>query len=99
MRVISRKTLVDFYQKPGNEDSRRALESWFAEAEHAHWKSPHEIKEKYQSCSPIGNNRIVFNIGGNKYRLVVNVNYSTEIIYIRFVGTHKQYDLIDAEEI
>lgn len=99
MRVISRKTLVDFYQKPGNEDSRRALESWFAEASYAHWKSPHEIKEKYGSCSFVGENRVVFNICGNKYRLVVKINYSAEIVYIRFVGTHKQYDQIDAKEI
>lgn len=99
MRVISRKTLIDFYQKPGNEDSRRALESWYAEAKHAHWSSSYKVKEKYQSCSLVGDNRVVFNICGNKYRLVVKINYGAEIVFIRFVGTHKQYDQIDAKEI
>ena len=99
MRIISIKTLKDFYETPEYRDSKSHLESWYAEARHATWRTPVEIKQQYANGSNIHNNRFVFNIAGNKYRLVVKIHYNTSIIYIRFVGTHAQYDQIDAETI
>jgi mRNA interferase HigB len=97
MRVIARKKIVDFYSIPEFRDSKNALEAWYYEVKNANWKTPDEIKGKYRSASILKNNRVVFNICGNKYRIVVSVNYSTGILYLRFIGTHAEYDLIDAE--
>jgi mRNA interferase HigB len=99
MRIISRKALRLFWERPQYADSEQPLRAWFREASRADWKSPAEIKSAYRSASIVGHNRVVFNIGGNKYPLVVRVNYSYGIIYIRFVGTHRQYDRIDAKEV
>ena len=99
MRIISRKTLRDFWENLGHADSEQPLKSWFKIASEADWATPADIKEQFGSASFVGNNRVVFNIGGNKYRLVVAVNYPYRIMYIRFVGTHKQYDKINVEEI
>lgn len=99
MKVVKRRTLKDFYEKPRYRDSRESLEAWYHEAIRANWSSWHDVKEKYGSASILKNNRVVFNICGNKYRLVVLINYAAQIIYIRFVGTHKDYDKINAEEI
>ena len=99
MRIISRKTLRDFWEKFNYADSEQPLKSWFKIASEADWATPADIKEQFGSASFVGNNRVVFNIGGNKYRLVVAVNYPYRIMYIRFVGTHKQYDKINVEEI
>jgi mRNA interferase HigB len=97
MRIIARRTLVEFWER--YPDSRSSLQAWFSEAKAAHWSSPSDVKARYITASILRNSRIVFNIGGNKYRLVVMVRYSQEIVYIRFVGTHSEYDRIDAEEI
>ncbi len=97
VHVISRKILVDYYNK--HKETKSQLESWYHEAKNAEWKNPQEIKEKYGSASIIGDNRIVFNIKGNKYRLVTKLKYQMKIVYIRFIGTHKEYDKINAEEI
>lgn len=97
MRIISRKTLVDFWQS--HKDVESELKAWFSEAEAASWKAPIDIKRRYPSADPVGVNRMVFNIKGNHYRLVVQIHYNTGIIYIRFVGTHAEYDKIDAEKI
>lgn len=99
MHVISRKTLIDFYSIKEFSDSQAQLESWYYEAKHAEWASPAELKEKYRSASILKNNRIVFNIAGNKYRLVARVNFESKTIFIRFIGTHKEYDKIDVESI
>ena len=80
-------------------DSKNSLESWYKEVLKSTWKNPNEIKEQYKSASTVGNNRVVFNIHGNKYRLIVKINYFAKIIFIRFIGTHKQYDSINAMEI
>ena len=97
MHVISRKTLQNFYEK--HSDSKTALESWFLEAKNAKWSKPEEIRKKYGSADFLSGSRIVFDIKGNKYRLVVKIAYQAEIVYIRFVGTHKEYGKIDAEKI
>jgi len=99
MHVISRKTLVDFYQQPGRQDAKGPLEAWYYEANHAQWTSPAEVKDQYRSASILRDNRIVFNIAGNKYRLVVRINYSSKTVFVRFIGTHQEYDKIDAEVI
>ena len=99
MHVIKRRTLIEFYKRPGCRDSEGPLKAWFQEAKSADWKSPADIKKQYASASILKNNRVVFNIGGNKYRLVVKINYVTKTVFIRFIGTHKEYDKIDAEVI
>jgi mRNA interferase HigB len=99
MRVIARKTLRDFWEKPSYADSEQPLKAWFHEACKAEWTSPADVKEKYRSASVLKNNRIVFNIAGNKYRLSVSVNYPYRVVTIRFVGAHKMYDAIDAATV
>ncbi|NUN66954.1 type II toxin-antitoxin system HigB family toxin (plasmid) [Pseudanabaena biceps] len=100
MRVISKRTLVQFWENNSNyEDARAPLEAWYQEAKQAKWSSPTEIKAKYRSASILKGGRVIFNIAGNKYRLVVAINFDTQIIYIRFIGTHKQYDTIAPETI
>ena len=99
MRIISRKTLREFWEKRQHADAEEPLKAWFHEAAKADWASPAAIKAAYRSASVISGNRIVFNIAGNKYRLVVKVNYPYRVMYIRFVGTHRQYDDIDVTEI
>jgi mRNA interferase HigB len=99
MRIISRKALRQFWERPQYADSEQQLRAWFSEALKAGWESPAAVKAAYRSTSIVGNDRVVFNIGGNKYRLVVRINYAYRVIYIRFVGTHRQYDRIIAEEI
>lgn len=99
MRVIARRTLREFWEKPGHEDAEQPLRAWFREAELADWKNPAEVKAAYRSASVIANQRVVFNIGGNKYRLVVRINYPYRVAYIRFIGTHAAYDNIDATTV
>lgn len=99
MRVISKRTLKEFYEQDLFKDSKSSLEAWHKEVIGADWKNPNEIKEQYRSSSVVGNNRIVFNICGNKYRLIVKINYHAGVVFVRFIGTHKQYDKINAEEV
>lgn len=95
--MISRRALVEFWERSGCGDAEAPLRAWFFEAEHADWKSTADIKSRYPNASFVGNDRVVFNIGGNKYRLIVALKYP--IVFIRFVGTHKEYDKVDASEV
>ncbi len=97
MRVIARRTRRDFFEPPT--DSKTSLEAWFHEAAAARWREPQDIKRRYASADVLPGNRAVFNIKGNAYRLVVKIHYQTGIIFIRFVGTHAEYDKIDATSI
>ncbi|MEA1963088.1 MAG: type II toxin-antitoxin system HigB family toxin [Patescibacteria group bacterium] len=99
MRIISVKTIKDFWENPKYKDSEQALRSWFFEIKKEEWKTPNDIKTKYKNVSIVGNSRAVFNIKGNKYRLVVAIKYKFKIIFIRFIGTHSEYDKIDAKNI
>lgn len=99
MRIISRRTLKEFWDQSDHADSEQALKAWFDEAKQANWQTPNEIKAQYKSASILKDSRVVFNIHGNKYRLIVKINYDFGVIYVRFVGTHKQYDKIDANEV
>ncbi len=80
-------------------ECEQQLKAWFKETEDATWKGPGDIKTEYPSASILEDNRVVFNIKGNKYRLVVKINYSYKIVWIRFIGTHSDYDKIDATKI
>ena len=99
MRIISRKALREFWEQTGYEDSEQPLKAWFDEAKQADWQTPNQIKSQYKSASILKDSRVVFNIHGNKYRLIVKINYDFGYIFIRFVGTHKHYDKIDANEV
>lgn len=97
MRVIAKRTLRDFWEK--HADSEQQLKSWYNEAEQADWKFPNDIKKDYPLASILEDNRMVFNIRGNNYRLIVRINYKYGIVWIRFVGTHAEYDKVDATKI
>jgi len=97
MRIIAKRTLREFWEQPEYSDAQSALEAWHFEALKSSWKIPQDIKDKYRSASFLKNNRVVFNVAGNKYRLIVSVDYERQTCFIKFVGTHKQYDDIDVE--
>ncbi len=97
MRVIALSRLRNFWNK--HPQAETPLRSWYAEASRADWRSPADIKAAYRNASFLKNNRVVFNIKGNDYRLVVAVHYNRGMMYIRFIGTHREYDKIDAARI
>lgn len=97
MRVISKAVLVEFWHK--HPSSKQAFQTWFEDVSRAHWKTPQDIKLRYASASFVAANRVVFNIKGNDYRVVVSVAYRFEALYIKFVGTHAEYDDIDAATV
>jgi len=97
--IIAKRTLREFWESSGHEDSEQALKSWYQEAQQADWKTPNDIKAQYKSASIVGNNRVVFNICGNKYRLIVKINYEAGWVFVRFVGTHEEYDKVDATTV
>jgi mRNA interferase HigB len=97
MRVIAKSTLRKFWEK--NPTAKQPLLSWHKAAQIAKWKNMAEIKEKFRSASIINTTRVVFNIGGNKYRLICIVRLDKQVIFVRFIGTHKEYDQINAAEV
>jgi mRNA interferase HigB len=97
MRIIALGTLRAFWQKRA--DAEVPLRSWYAAASRADWRSPAAVKADYRHASFVANNRIVFNLKGNTYRLVAAVHYNRSIMFIRFVGTHGEYDKIDATRV
>lgn len=99
MRVITKGRLQTYWQQPGREDAEEPLKAWYAEAKQASWQTPAEIKARYRSASFVSDNRVIFNIGGNKHRLVVHVNYALGIVLIKFVGSHLEYDSIHAATV
>lgn len=99
MRIIAFRTIREFYEKPEHSDSEASLRAWYHETKAAAWKNSNELKRQYKNASIVGNERVVFNIKGNDYRLVVAIDYEFQVIFIRFIGTHKQYDNIDAKTI
>ena len=99
MHVISHRKLKEFYESPGKEDSRVALERWYDIAQQAEWHNLSEIREAFPATDYTGNQHYVFNIRGNTYRLVVVIKFTIGRIFIRFVGTHAEYDKIDCSTI
>ena len=97
VRIVALSTLRTFWER--HKDAEGPLKAWYQEARAAHWDTPHQVKALYRTASVLGNNRVVFNIAGNTYRLIVKINYPYRIVFIRFVGTHAEYDRINAEEI
>jgi mRNA interferase HigB len=103
MRIVSRRALRDFLVSlAGRRDQgavRLALDGWYATVRKAAWKEPADVKAHYGSASILKNRRVVFNICGNSYRLIVKVNYVKGVVYVRFIGSHAEYDAIDADEV
>jgi mRNA interferase HigB len=100
MRVIALSTLKAFWEgNPGFADVKEPALAWYQHTLKADWASPADVKADFRHASILRDGRVVFNIAGNKYRLVVWINYSYRVVYIRFIGTHSQYDLIDAQAI
>lgn len=94
MRIIAVKTLRKFWDS--HADAEQPLKAWYKEATDVRWLEPNDIKQRYPSADILPGNRVVFNIKGNTYRLIVKIHFNTGIVYIRFVGTHAEYDKIDA---
>ncbi|WP_455285949.1 type II toxin-antitoxin system HigB family toxin [Cupriavidus necator] len=97
MRVIAKRNLLALCEK--HPASKQPLLAWHEEAVQATWATPQEIKERYAAASFVGNNRVAFNIGGNNYRLIVAVAYRLSVVYVKFIGTHAEYDKIDAATV
>ena len=97
MRVITLGTLRDFWEE--HPDAKQPLKAWHDDAERSTWRTPADIKGQFASASFLADNRVVFNIRGNNYRLIVKIHYNTGFVFVRFVGTHEEYDRIDAETI
>jgi mRNA interferase HigB len=103
MRIIARRTLREFVEKRTSHKDhaslKSALDSWFAEISKATWKNSNEVKRNYASASIVSNERIVFNIKGNDYRLVVAVDFEKSIVWIKWIGTHNEYDRINVKDV
>ena len=97
MRVIAVSTLKAFWER--FPDAEQPLKAWYEEVSKANWMQPADIKAQYRSASVLKKRRVVFNIKGNDYRLIVAIAYRLQVVYVKFVGTHKEYDAIDAETI
>ncbi len=97
MRIIAKKRLRELWEE--YPDAEEPLLAWYREVEREDWDTPAKVKQKYGSASIVADNRVVFTIKGNDYRLVVKINYAYRAVYIRFVGTHAEYDEIDVEEV
>jgi mRNA interferase HigB len=100
MRVIALRTLKRFIEsKPDYADAREPALAWYRQVSDADWASPADVKREIATASILKDGRVVFNIAGNKYRVVVWINYPYRVVYIRFIGTHAQYDRIDAQHV
>jgi mRNA interferase HigB len=97
MRVVSLQTLKVYWE--ANPETKQQLLAWYDEVLAAQWSQPTDIKERFGSASILKNRRVVFHIKGNHYRLIVAVAYKLGVVYVKFIGTHKEYDLIDAETV
>ena len=99
MRIIAFRSLREFWEKPEYADSEASLRSWYHDAKSANWKNSNELKKQYKNASIVGEGRVVFNIKGNTYRLVVAIDNEFQVIFVRFLGTHQQKDKIEAKTI
>lgn len=97
MRIIAVKTLKEFWES--NPDSKQALLQWYKDAGAAEWDSPNELKQQFGNASVLSKKRVVFNIHGNAYRLLVDIEYRFKILFVVWIGSHKEYDKINAKEI
>jgi len=97
MHIISKKAIVEFWLQ--HADAEGPLKAWYDHARQARWQTPADIQKDYGSDVILPDNRAVFNIKGNRYRLVVRINYAAQSMYIRFIGTHAEYDRVDVTKI
>lgn len=97
MRIIAKRALRRFWE--AHQQAKGPLEAWYQEVDRAEWTDPAAVKDQFRSASLLRGHRVVFNIAGNKYRLVVKINYPYGIVYVRFIGTHADYDRIDAHTV
>ena len=97
MRIIAKRTLRQFWEK--YPDAQGPLEAWYSETAKAYWENPQQIKKQFGSASILKGGRVVFNIGGNKYRLILSMDYGRQACYVKFIGMHSAYDSIDAETV
>ncbi len=97
MKIISVSALRSFWAK--HPDAEQPLKAWYDEVKKAQWQDMHDIKRQFGSASILKNNRVVFNIKGNRYRLIVAFWFSAQYVYIKFIGTHQEYDAVDAEAV
>lgn len=97
MRIVAKRTLLAFIDRHAK--AEQALLAWYAEASKAAWRTPQDIKNQYSSASFIGRNRVVFNVKGNDFRLIVAVAYQVGVVYVKFVGTHAEYFRVDAATV
>ena len=97
MRVIAVSTLRGFWER--HPDAEQPLKAWLQETIHAEWRHPSDLKLQFRSASVLKNRRVVFNIKGNDYRLIVAIAYRLQIVFVKFVGTHAEYDLVDADTV
>lgn len=99
MRIIAVSTLREFWSRPGRRDAEQPLRAWVHIVKAAEWSKPTDVKAMFRSADILGGGRAVFDIGGNKYRLVTAIHYRGKRIYVRFIGTHRDYDEIDANAV
>lgn len=102
MQIISRRALRTYWESYSGSDQpalEQALKAWYREVKKAQWSNANEVKQKYRNASVLKGERVVFNICGNKFRLIAGVNYSVKVVYVKWLGTHAAYDDIDAEEV
>lgn len=97
MRVVAKSTLRKYWEK--HPDCEQALLSWYKASIRANWQNFNEIRQQFGTCKILGNDRIIFKIKGNKYRLIIKISFTNQLIWIRFIGTHSEYDLINTKEI
>ncbi|WP_226391183.1 type II toxin-antitoxin system HigB family toxin [Penaeicola halotolerans] len=95
--IIAIKNLIAFYQK--HPDAKSSIETWLAVVRHATWQKPSDVVQDFPDADPIKNNRVVFNISGNKYRLIAQISYLRQWVFIKFIGTHSTYDKVDANTV
>lgn len=97
MRVIAKAALREFWTK--HPDAEAALNAWWADAQKAEWKSPSDLTSGYSNVSLLAGNRVCFNVRGNHYRLIVKVLYNSQVVYVKSIGTHAEYDAVDANTV
>lgn len=97
MRVLAKRTLREFWER--HREAEQPLRAWYREVARGDWDTPAKVKARYPSASIVTGNRVVFNVKGNAYRLVAEINYRYRIVYVRFVGTHAEYDAVNVEEV
>lgn len=99
MRIIAKSRLKTYWEKPGNEKSQSWLNEWYHFCSKQSWKTPQDVKNTFRSASFLANERVIFNVKGNDYRIICAMDYSRQTMFIKFVGTHKEYDRVNAGEV